>query len=137
MLYTAHLQSSLHTTTPEGQKDLICQDVEATVALREDGSWSVRFRESDNGGRTTLQGTKTWMSITREGEIKSHLLFREHQRLESIYKTPQGEFEMATESTQYQSSVDAEGGHILLHYDLYLSAELAAKNLLEVKWKRI
>lgn len=132
MLYKAQLHSTLHTTSPEGESDIIEQSVPATVALREDGSWSIRFAEEENRGNTTIQGTDHWVSITREGETYSHLLFRVGQRLESIYKTPHGEFEMATEATEIRTDIDAKKGSISLHYELYISDNLTARNRLEV-----
>lgn len=136
MLYKAQLHSTLHTLSPEGDSDTIEQNAPATVALREDGSWSVRFAEEENRGHTTIQGTNHWVSITREGDTFSHLLFRVGQRLESIYKTPHGEFEMATEATEFRVEVDTKEGNISLHYHLYISNSLATQNRLDVSWKK-
>lgn len=136
MLYKAQLHSTLHTTSTDGESDTIEQHVPAIVALREDGSWSVRFTEEENRGKTTIQGTDHWVSITREGDTFSHLLFRVGQRLESIYKTPHGEFEMATEAKEYRAEITPQTGKISLHYDLYISDSLTAKNRLEVKIER-
>ena len=136
MIYPAHLHTLLRSTTPEGQQDEIVQTYRAMVALRDNGTWSLRYTDTENHGQTALQGAPQWMSISRDGDTRSRLLFRVGERLESVYVSPMGEFQMHTHTTLFNATVEAEQGRVELHYELFLSDSLAAQNELEVWWER-
>lgn len=136
MIYPARLHTRLRSTTPEGQQDEIVQTYRAMVALRDNGTWSLRYTDTENHGQTALQGAPQWMSISRDGGTRSRLLFRVGERLESVYVSPMGEFQMHTHTTLFNATVEAEQGRVELHYELFLSDSLAAQNELEVWWER-
>lgn len=136
MIYPARLHTRLRSTTPEGQQDEIVQTYRAMVALRDNGTWSLRYTDTENHGQTALQGAPQWMSISRDGDTRSRLLFRVGERLESVYVSPMGEFQMHTHTTLFKTTVEAEQGRVELHYELFLSDSLAAQNELEVWWER-
>ena len=136
MIYPARLHTRLRSTTPEGQQDEIVQTYRAMVALRDNGTWSLRYTDTENHGQTALQGAPQWMSISRDGDTRSRLLFRVGERLESVYVSPMGEFQMHTHTTLFNATVEAEQGRVELHYELFLSNSLAAQNELEVWWER-
>ena len=136
MIYPAQLHTRLRSTTPEGQQDEIVQTYRAMVALRDNGTWSLRYTDTENHGQTALQGAPQWMSISRDGDTRSRLLFRVGERLESVYVSPMGEFQMHTHTTLFNAMVEAEQGRVELHYELFLSDSLAAQNELEVWWER-
>lgn len=136
MIYPAQLHTRLRSTTPEGQQDEIVQTYRAMVALRDNGTWSLRYTDTENHGQTALQGAPQWMSISRDGDTRSRLLFRVGERLESVYVSPMGEFQMHTHTTLFNATVEAEQGRVELHYELFLSNSLAAQNELEVWWER-
>lgn len=56
MIYPVILQSRLLTTNEVGERDEICFEGRAMAALREDGTWSVRYTDAENHGQTALQG---------------------------------------------------------------------------------
>ena len=136
MIYPARLHTRLRSTTPEGQQEEIVQTYRAMVALRDNGTWSLRYTDGENHGQTALQGAPQWMSISRDGDTRSRLLFRVGERLESVYVSPMGEFQMHTPTTLFNATVEAEQGRVELHYELFLSDSLAAQNELEVWWER-
>ena len=136
MIYPAQLHTRLRSTTPEGQQDEIVQTYRAMVALRDNGTWSLRYTDTENHGQTALQGAPQWMSISRDGDTRSRLLFRVGERLESVYVSPMGEFQMHTHTTLFNATVEAEQGRVELHYELFLSNSLAAQSELEVWWER-
>lgn len=136
MIYPARLHTRLRSTTPEGQQDEIVQTYRAMVALRDNGTWSLRYTDTENHGQTALQGAPQWMSISRDGDTRLRLLFRVGERLESVYVSPMGEFQMHTHTTLFNATVEAEQGRVELHYELFLSDSLAAQNELEVWWER-
>lgn len=136
MIYPALLRTTLHTTPIDAAPDSIVHEARAMVSLRSDGTWSLRYREADNAGQTSLSGTKAWMAIARDGNTTSRLLFRLGERLEAVYRTAQGEFEMATHTSLYNMEVDAHQGRLSLHYDLFIAGQFVAHNQLEVSWQR-
>lgn len=136
MIYPARLHTRLRSTTPEGQQDEIVQTYRAMVALRDNGTWSLRYTDTENHGQTALQGAPQWMSISRDGDTRSRLLFRVGERLKSVYVSPMGEFQMHTHTTLFNAMVEAEQGRVELHYELFLSDRLAAQNELKVWWER-
>lgn len=137
MIYPARFTSVLHIVSPDGDSDEICHEGRSMVALRDDGTWSLRYTDDDNGGQTALQGAPRWMSITRDGEVRSHLLFRTDQCLEAVYRTPHGDFDLSTHATAYSASVTPDGGRINLSYDLLIDGTLTSKNQLTIEWESL
>lgn len=137
MIYKARLETRLRTRTQNGERDEIVHTVQAMVALRDDGSWSLRYHDDENRGQTALQGTREWMTLSREGTVRSKMRFALDQLLPALYVTPLGEFDMATRTDHYTYAVTDHDGRLSLHYDLLMSGELAAQNHLEVKWHRM
>lgn len=137
MIYKALLETRLRTRTQNGERDEIRHTVKAMVALREDGSWSLRYTDGENKGQTALAGTREWMTLSREGVVQSKMRFVLDQLLPALYITPLGEFDMATRTDLYTFTVNDHSGRLSLHYDLLMSGELAAQNHLEVKWRKM
>lgn len=134
MIYPVLFASELRTKDADGVLDEIRYEGRAMAALREDGTWSVRYTDADNHGQTALQGAATWVSVSRNGDTKSRLLFRVGELLESVYVTPQGEFEMSTQATHLHQNITPEGAEVLVHYELFLSGKLVTTNELKVSW---
>lgn len=137
MIYKALLTTRLRTRTQNGERDEIVHTVQAMVALRDDGSWSLRYHDADNKGQTALQGCREWMTLSREGTVQSKMRFEVDRMLSALYVTPLGEFDMATRTDLYTFAVSDHDGRLSLHYDLLMSGEMAAQNHLEIKWHRI
>lgn len=134
MIYPVMLQSRLLTTNEVGERDEICFEGRAMAALREDGTWSVRYTDAENHGQTALQGTNSWVSVSRDGDTKSRLLFRVGERLESVYVTPQGEFDMATQTTHIDQQIQADFSEVTVEYELFLSGKRVTTNTLTLTW---
>ena len=134
MIYPVMLQSRLLTTNEVGERDEICFEGRAMAALREDGTWSVRYTDAENHGQTALQGANSWVSMSRDGDTKSRLLFRVGERLESVYVTPQGEFDMATQTTHIDQQIQADFSEVTVEYDLFLSGKRVTTNTLTLTW---
>ena len=86
MIYPVILQSRLLTTNEVGERDEICFEGRAMAALREDGTWSVRYTDAENHGQTALQGANSWVSVSRDGDTKSRLLFRVGERVSMSHR---------------------------------------------------
>lgn len=134
MIYPVILQSRLLTTNEVGERDEICFEGRAMAALREDGTWSVRYTDAENHGQTALQGADLWVSVSRDGDTKSRLLFRVGERLESVYVTPQGEFDMATQTTRIDQQIQKDFSEVKVDYELFFSGKLVTTNELTLTW---
>lgn len=137
MIYRAQLSTTLRSRTKSGEQDTLTHSVEAMVSVRDDGSWSLRYHDPDNGGQTALAGTAAWMTLQREGNIRSRMRFALDAFLPALYVTQLGAFDMATRTDHYAAEVSEHDGRITLDYDLLLSGELAVQNRLEVIWHRL
>ena len=134
MIYPVFLKTLLRTTNIDGESDEIRYEGRAMAALRENGTWSVRYTDAENHGQTALQGADLWVSVSRDGDTKSRLLFRVGDLLESTYVTPQGEFTMSTKATYLQQEVTEAHAEVQVNYELYLSGKLVTTNELTLTW---
>lgn len=137
MIYKAQLKTRLRSWTREGERDEISQTVRAMIAVHDDNSWSLRYHEQDNDGQTSLAGCREWMTLQREGSVRSRMRFVVDQLQAALYVTPYGEFDVATRAEHYTYAVTDHSGRLSLHYDLLISGELVARNKLEVEWHKI
>lgn len=137
MIYKAILESRLRTRTLNGEHDEIIHKVQTMIALRDDGSWSLRYHDEENKGQTALSGTREWMTLSREGQVRSKMRFVIDQYLPASYITPLGEFDIATRTDLYTYAITDHDGRLSLHYDLLISGEMMAQNHLEIKWHKI
>ena len=94
MFYPAKFLTHLVSRLPDGGTDELHHEENVMISLRDDGTWALRYNDPENGGQTMLQGTEHHLSVSRSGHIVSRLLFRIGERCESVYRTPNGEFEM-------------------------------------------
>lgn len=134
MIYPVFLKTILRTTNIDGESDEIRYEGRAMASLREDGTWSVRYTDAENHGQTALQGANSWVSVSRDGDTKSRLLFRVGERLESVYVTPQGEFDMATQTTHIDQQIQADFSEVTVEYELFLSGKRVTTNTLTLTW---
>lgn len=134
MIYPVFLKTLLRTTNIDGESDEIRYEGRAMAALRENGTWSVRYTDVENHGQTALQGADLWVSVSRDGDTKSRLLFRVSERLESVYVTPQGEFDMATQTTRIDQQIQEDFSKVKVDYELFLSGKLVTTNELTLTW---
>lgn len=136
MFYPAKFLTHLVSRLPDGGTDELRHEENVMISLRDDGTWALRYNDPENGGQTMLQGTEHHLSVSRSGHIVSRLLFRVGERCESVYRTPNGEFEMSTLATLYNAQVDDQRGTLELHYDLFFNGALTAHNELTATWER-
>lgn len=137
MIYKAILETRLRSRSQNGERDELTHRVQAMVALHDDGTWSLRYHDKDNGGQTAINASREWLTLSREGSTRSKMRFVIDQLLPAQYVTPFGEFDMATRTDVMTFAVTDHDGRLSLHYDLLLSGELTAQNRLELKWHRI
>lgn len=100
-----------------------------------DGADYIMYMESElsgmEGDKTVLKFKDGRLTMHRFGVHKSELAFEEGVKIESVYQTPYGNFDMVT----YASVVDfdLESGDVTLKYRLVIKGLSESTNTLEIK----
>lgn len=76
------------------------------------------------------------MQMSRAGDYAMDLVFHKGSRYEGKYMTPYGEMELAVFCTRLRCDVDADGGEILLSYQMDVNGQFAAMHEMELRMMR-
>ena len=136
MLYKATLQSLLRSTLSDGQCDRMLHKAHAVVALRDDGTWKLKYYDEENAGETVISGTSHAITLRRSGHVTSRMVFETSKTTEAIYRTEAREIDMQLYTRRIFISTEKHSGRLLLDYDLLIAGETTARNTLEVFWHR-
>lgn len=82
--------------------------------------------ESLPAQHVTLTFSEGTVSMDRDGEYRSNLVFARGARYEGQYTTPYGDMDMAVYCTKLSYLIDDEGGEMSLQYQLDLGGQFAA-----------
>lgn len=108
-------------------------------AYIKNGSLFIVYHETELSG---MEGCKTMLKLqgntvtmTRFGESNSKMIFDEHQKMTSRYKTPYGDFEMVIETKSLKNTMDINTllGHIDILYSMTLEGVSNSINHIEIK----
>ena len=87
-----------------------------------DDAWSLRYTETQPDTAETHKVTFTMqdgvVTMSREGDYRTSMIFSQGNRYESSYNTPYGALDMGIFPTQVKYSVDDARGEVLLKYQL-------------------
>ena len=104
------------------------------------GGFTVSYQESELTG---LEGTTTKLHIDggkvtllREGNINSQMVFEEGRRHLSMYETPYGELSIGVNTKRMRSTVDEAGGELEIDYAIEIDNLLAGQNLFRMNVKK-
>ena len=94
---------------------------EGTLEKTEQG-WSISYEESDltglEGVKTTFQVADKEMSLTREGKLNSHMVFKEGVPHDSLYEMGFGALMLTVCATKVDAKLNENGGTIDLVYSI-------------------
>ena len=94
---------------------------EGTLEKTEQG-WSISYEESDltglDGVRTTFYVTGKEMSLTREGKLNSHMVFKEGVPHDSLYEMGFGALMLTVWGAKVEAKLNENGGTIDLVYSI-------------------
>lgn len=90
--------------------------------------------EGLEGVQTTLKIEKDRVTLIRHGELSMNQVFKSGTMTEGIYRTPWGQFDMGTETTNIEMALGFEEGRFRIFYKLYLGGELTSENTLELTY---
>ncbi len=105
----------------------------------EDDSWNLRYietqpdtAESHNVTFTMKDGVVT---MSREGEYRTSMIFSQGNRFEGSYVTPYGALEMGVYPTQVKYKVDEnDKGEVLLKYQLDIQGQFASMREMRIRF---
>jgi len=84
---------------------------------------------------TTLKLTSNDAVIMRNGAVKMNLPLQKHKKRIGRYITPYGNFDMETNTSQYNYFLNEQSGTIDLLYDLTMQGQKSGQFLLSIEFK--
>ena len=116
-------------TYPGQEPDVIELVTDGTVEQRDDGCWELRYQESDLTG---LEGVTTSflieagrITLTRQGRLRSQMVFQEGVRHESLYQMEFGALMMAVCANKVDYQLTEQGGTVDLLYTIEIEQTMA------------
>lgn len=104
------------------------------------GGYTVSYQETELTG---LQGTTTRLHIDggrvtllREGNINSQMVFEEGTRHLSMYETPYGALSIGVNTRRMRSTLDDAGGDLEIDYAIEIDNLVAGQNLFRMNVKK-
>ena len=124
----------------EGSPDEMELVTSGTLKRDSRGGFTVSYQESELTG---LEGTTTKLHIEgrrvtllREGNINSQMVFEEGRRHLSMYETPYGALSIGVNTKRMRSTVDEAGGDLEIDYAIEIDNLLAGHNLFRMNVKK-
>lgn len=104
-----------------------------------DDSWNLRYIETQPDTAETHKVTFTMkdgvVTMSREGEYRTSMIFSQGNRFEGSYVTPYGALEMGVYPTQVKYKVDEnDKGEVLLKYQLDIQGQFASMREMRIRF---
>lgn len=132
----ARLRIRSRMTSPEGEAQEMRRARTGTV-LREGETVTLAYDDEQDGerARILLEARPGFARMRRAGMIRAELAFAPGERRAGLYETPYGDIPVATDTRSVTLAPDADGGTLLLCYDVYAGGERTASARLEIAWR--
>jgi len=109
---------------------------EGTLHMDEGSNVTLTYQESEltglEGTQTTIQVEPESVTILREGEVNSQMVFQEGRRHLSLYNTPYGALTMGVNTRKMKVDLDETGGSIEIDYAIEIDHAVAGQNLFQI-----
>lgn len=121
---------------PYGDKNEI-KNAHAGTCREEEGTLILAYDDVQDGERAhvELHIAQGRAKMVRKGMTSAVLTFIPGQRTSSAYVTMYGEIPVMVDTRQVLLNRAANGGDLLLHYDVYVGGEMTARTELRVTWR--
>ena len=105
----------------------------------EENSWQLRYIETQPDSAETHKVTFTMkdgvVTMSREGEYHTSMIFSQGNRYEGSYDTPYGALDMGVYPTQVKYKVDEnDKGEVLLKYQLDIGGQFASMREMRIRF---
>lgn len=105
---------------------------------QEQDSWSLKYSETQPDTAETDHVTLTMkngvVTMNREGEINTSMIFAQGSRYEGSYNTPYGALEMGVFPTQVRYHVSDNRGEVVLKYQLDIQGQYASMREMRIRF---
>lgn len=109
------------------------------LQAHEQGGYTLSYQESKltglEGTRTTFQIEPERITLMREGEVNSQMVFQQGQRHLSMYSTPYGDLAVGINTRHLLQSRDGAKGRIEIDYAIEIDHAVAGHNVFEIDFK--
>ena len=97
---------------------------------------TLRYLETELTGMgsttTVIQITGEEVTMMRQGEVYSQMVFRQGKRHLSHYRTPYGEMTIGVNARHVLVDMDENGGELELDYDIEMDHVLSGRNVFAI-----
>ncbi len=104
-----------------------------------EGEYTLSYQESEltglEGTLTTFQVEGERVTLLREGEVNSQMVFEEGRRHLSMYDTPYGALTIGINTRRLRTSLGERGGNIEIEYAIEIDHSLAGQNFFQIDVK--
>ena len=101
-------------------------------------AWRLHYTETQpdtaETDRVTLTMQDGVVTMLREGQFNTSMIFRQGNRYEGSYNTPYGALEMGVFPTQVKYNVDDARGEVVLKYQLDIQGQYASMREMRIRF---
>ena len=105
---------------------------------KEQDCWRLRYTETQpdttESDRVTFTMKNGVVTMHREGEISTSMIFSQGNRYEGSYATPYGALEMGVFPTHVKYTVDDARGEVVLKYQLDIQGQYASMREMRIRF---
>lgn len=102
--------------------------------------YTITYQESEltglEGTTTVLQVSEGQVTLLRQGEVNSVMVFEEGRQHVSVYETPAGTLAITINTRRLRSELDAQGGDIEIQYTIDVDHAATGLNLFHIHVSR-
>lgn len=124
----------------DGTGDDTIELVTEGLLLRDREGYTLSYQESEvtglEGTRTVIRAEGDLVTLRREGQFNSQMVFQEGRRHLSLYETPYGALEVGIHTRRMRSTLADTGGDIEIDYHLEVDHRVAGMNLFQINVRR-
>jgi uncharacterized beta-barrel protein YwiB (DUF1934 family) len=109
--------------------------------IMQDGAYVITYDETEPDTSDSYKTTVTIdpnrkVTVVREGEISSHMIFEQGQKHLIYYDTEFGSMTIGVSANKINTTLTENGGDILIDYSLEIDHAVASDNVLKMNVRR-
>jgi len=124
-----------HQLFQEQEPDFIELVSAGTLEQTENG-FTISYQESEltglEGTTTVLQVTEGQVTLLRQGEVNSVMVFEEGRQHVSVYDTPAGSLAVSVNTRRLRTELSNQGGDIEVQYTIDIDSAMSGLNLFHI-----
>lgn len=114
-----------------------CMELVSAGTLERTGEgYTLSYKESEltgmEGTTTVLQVEEGQVTLLRQGEVNSVMVFEEGRQHVSVYDTPSGTLAVSVNTRRLRSDLGPQGGDIEIHYTVDIDHAVTGLNLFHI-----